>query len=72
MSAVRPIKLSDALPAITVPLLPGDRDVTLDLQLAFKTVYDLLDYDLAVDYRRPPEVKLSNEETDLVKQLLRQ
>lgn len=59
---VWPISLKEALPVVPVPLLPGDADVPLDLQLCLTTVYDLLGYDLAVDYRQPPEVPLSTEE----------
>jgi hypothetical protein len=46
------------LPVVPVPLLPGDADVTLDLQQALTNVYDLLGYDLAIDYSGPPELSL--------------
>jgi hypothetical protein len=36
--------------------------VALDLQAALTTIYDLLGYDLAVDYTRPPEVPLGPAE----------
>ena len=55
---VFPITLDQRLPVVPVPLLPGDGEVRLDLQQALTNVYDLLSYDLAVDYRRPPEVPL--------------
>lgn len=55
---VWPIGLDAGLPEVPVPLLPGDADVMLDLQQAFTTIYDLLGYDLAVDYTAPPEVPL--------------
>ncbi len=55
---VWPIQLHMRLPAIPVPLLGGDPDVFLDLQLALDTVYDALNYDLSVDYTRPAEVPL--------------
>jgi len=55
---VFPITLDHRLPVVPVPLLPGDGEVRLDLQQALTNVYDLLSYDLAVDYRRPPEVPL--------------
>ncbi len=53
-----PITLHQSLPIVPVPLLPGDADVPLDLQRALTNVYDLLGYDLAVDYSRAPEVPL--------------
>jgi hypothetical protein len=56
-----PIQLNMRLPVISVPLLADDPDVVLDLQLALDTVYDALNYDLSVDYTRPPEVPLQGE-----------
>ena len=58
LTDVWPIQLSEPLPPIPVPLLAGDADVKLDLQLAFRTVYDSIGYDLAVDYSRAPESPL--------------
>ena len=58
---VWPIQLPMRLPEIPVPLLPGDPDVALDLQLALHTIYDALRYDLTIDYTRPPDVPLEGE-----------
>jgi hypothetical protein len=58
ITAVWPIQFADRLPVVPVPLLPGDADVPLDLQQALTNVYDLLGYDLAIDYSRPPEIAL--------------
>lgn len=58
---VWPIALADTLPTVPVPLLPGDADVMLELQLAFTTVYDGLNYDLLVDYGHPAEIPLQGE-----------
>ena len=55
---VWPISLGDSLPKIPVPLLPGDQDIELDLQLAFSEVYVQFSYDLAIRYDRPPAVPL--------------
>ena len=71
LTAVWPIPLAAPLPAVNVPLLPGDADVPLDLQLALTTVYDLLSYDLAVNYAEPPEVPLPPPEAEWVDQRLR-
>lgn len=62
LTDVWPIRLDQPLPTVPVPLLPGDADVPLDLQLALTNVYDLLGYDLAVDYRRPPEIALDPQD----------
>ncbi len=65
------IPLAAPLPAIQAPLSPGDADVPLDLQLALTTVYDLLGYDLAVNYAEPSEVPLPPAEAEWVDQRLR-
>jgi Protein of unknown function (DUF4058) len=71
ITEVWPITLADSLPVVPVPLLPGDADVTLDLQLALTTIYDLLAFDLNVDYSGPPEVPLSSDESAFVEERLR-
>lgn len=53
-----PVALDQPLPPVPVPLLPDDPDLTLDLQATFAATYDLLGYDLIIDYRRPPEIPL--------------
>lgn len=68
---VWPIQLDMRLPVIPVPLLPGDPDVDLDLQLAFDTMYDTFGYDLSIDYTRPPEVPLEGEAATWVAERLR-
>lgn len=68
---VWPIPLNSRLPEIPVPLLPGDADVTLDLQGALTTIYDILGYDLAVDYSLPPEIPLRADAAAWVAGLLR-
>lgn len=59
LTDVWPIRLSERLPVVPVPLLAGDGDVPLDLQAALTGVYDALRYDRTADYARPPEVPLS-------------
>jgi hypothetical protein len=53
-----------------VPLLPGDADVTLDLQAALTSVYDGVGYDLILDYARPAAVAMSAGEREWVRQVL--
>lgn len=59
---VWPIALAEPLPTVPVPMLKGDPDVPLDLKLAFAGVYDLVHYDRAIDYRRPLEVPLVEDQ----------
>jgi hypothetical protein len=47
---------------VPIPLLPEDADVALDVQQVFTTTYDLLGYDLALDYTQPPEIPLPKED----------
>ncbi len=58
MTEVCPVSVRHPLPAVPVPLLPGDPDVSLDLQRALSAVYDNWAYDLELEYRRPPPVSL--------------
>lgn len=59
---VWPIALAEPLPTVPVPLLPGDSDVLLDLQAVFRAAYDLVGYDLLVDYTQSSEVPLPAHE----------
>lgn len=59
---VWPIHLHQQLPTIPVPLAPPDADVELDLQQALDAVYDIYRYDLSIDYTRPPDPSLTDEE----------
>lgn len=71
ISEVWPLTLRDQLPVVPIPLLPGDADVLLDLQQAFTATYDLLGYDLAIDYTRPPEPPLDEQASALADSFLR-
>jgi uncharacterized protein DUF4058 len=70
LTDVWPVVLSQGLPTIPIPLLPGDPDALLDLQQTFIAVYDLLGYDLALDYAQPPDVPLEGEGAHLADDLL--
>ncbi len=58
-----PIALNQPLPTIPVPLLIGDADISLNLQLAVTNVYDLGRYDLVLRYQNPPDVPMTPQET---------
>jgi hypothetical protein len=49
---VYPIRLTEALPEIAIPLLPGDPAVTLDLQAVLNRTYDAGPYRREIDYRQ--------------------
>jgi hypothetical protein len=71
LTEIWPISVREPLPVVPIPLLPGDEDVALDVQHVFTTTYDLLGYDLALDYTQPPEIPLPKEEVVWVEALLR-
>jgi hypothetical protein len=71
ITEVWPVMLDAVLPTVPVPLLPGDADVLLDLQAAMSATYDLLGYDLILDYRQPPDVPLTTAESALAATWLR-
>ncbi|MCA1686113.1 MAG: DUF4058 family protein [Planctomycetia bacterium] len=56
-----PIRLSQRLPGIPIPLRPEDPDVSLDLQAVMTTAYDRAGYDLRFDYARDPVPPLSSK-----------
>lgn len=62
--------LRQRLPTIPVPLAGNDPDVMLDLQAAFTAVYDRAGYDYSLDYRRPVEPPLSDNDIAWAQQLL--
>jgi len=66
-----PIRLSDSLPVVPVPLRLPDPDVPLDLSSALRTVYDEAAYDLSVNYGAPPPPPpLSPEEETWMRDVL--
>ena len=71
ITEIWPISLKEPLPVVPIPLLPDDKDVALDLQQVFTTTYDLLGYDLAVDYTQRPEMPLPKEDMAWAETLLR-
>ena len=70
-TGVWPIALSQPLPPIPIPLLPGDPDVNLDLQQALTDAFDAGRFRSVIDYRQPPDVALTAEQTAWAEQLLR-
>ncbi|MBI4604656.1 MAG: DUF4058 family protein [Planctomycetes bacterium] len=71
LTDVWPIALDEPLPAVPVPLLAGDEDVTLHVQEAFAATYDLLGLKFAVDYSKPSERPLKGQAVRFAEQRLR-
>jgi hypothetical protein len=66
-----PIRLSQRLPIIPIPLKPGDPDARLDMQSVLDAAYDRAGYDLEIDYRDEPNPPLSGKLATWADQLLR-
>jgi hypothetical protein len=65
------IRLPQRLPVIPIPLKEGDPDGRLDLQAALDSAYDRAQYDLRIDYRKPPKPPLDDKLDAWADQLLR-
>jgi hypothetical protein len=69
---VYPIALSQRLPEIDIPLLPGDLDVPLDLQAVFNQSYDFGPYQKEIAYGKDPIVpRLTLEQAEWAAPLLK-
>ena len=66
-----PVGVRDSLPVVPVPLLPGDKDVPLDLAHALRTIYDEARYDLSIDYGEPPVPPLPEKDAEWAQELLK-
>ncbi len=65
-----PIRLSQKLPAVKVPLKRPDEEVALDLQAVFQATYDRAGYDLEIDYAKEPRPPLDPKWQDWAHRLL--
>ena len=64
---VYPIRMEQPLPRITIPLLPGHKDVTIDLQEVFERCYDTGPYRRRIRYREvTPEPSLTESQSQWV------
>ncbi len=50
------------IPAIPIPLLPGEAEPVLDLNSILHNLMDRAGYDLVIDYRKPPSPRLRAED----------
>jgi hypothetical protein len=69
--ALYPLRLSERLPIIPIPLKVGDPDARLDLQALPDQNYDRACYDLEIDYRAEPEPPLDPEMAAWADEMLR-
>ncbi len=68
-----PMRLSDPLPNITIPLRPGDPSIIVSLQAPFYQAYDDGQFARTIDYQRlPPPPPLTAEELAWVRHILDQ
>ncbi|MEX1027897.1 MAG: DUF4058 family protein [Candidatus Paceibacterota bacterium] len=68
---VYPIQLSDPLPTISIPLLPGDGEVPVALQQVFERTYAAGPYYREIDYKQsvpPPPPSPSNADQQWVEE----
>lgn len=71
ITEVWPIAFDQPLPVVPVPLLSPEADVSLDVQAAFNSVYDLGRFDLLIDYSERPEVPLPSRAAAWAKKIVR-
>jgi hypothetical protein len=66
------IPMDRRLPNIPVPLRGNDPDATLELQRALDLAYERADYDLGINYKKPPPGAMSAERANWLDALLRE
>ena len=73
VAAIWPTVLQDPLPKVSIPLLPEDGAVTLNLNAVFSSAYDAAAFDRITElYATPPEPPLSEEDAAWAAQVLRE
>jgi hypothetical protein len=64
------VRLIERLPRVSVPLLPADPEVVIDLQAAIDSVYEQGRYHELLDYSVEPPIPLTDEQRNWVRQHL--
>jgi hypothetical protein len=67
-----PVAVEHPLPTVPVPLLPEDPEVSLDLQAALTTVYNIIKYDRLIDYSGPPPGPMAPDQLAWIDRRLRE
>jgi hypothetical protein len=62
LAEVHPFSCRDPIPGISIPLLPGEPEPTLDLNGILQALLDRVRYDLQIDYRQPPSPRLRKKD----------
>ncbi len=69
--SVWPAYLTEPLPAIPIPLIPPDADISLDMQPFVEDIYARSRYERDIDYSRPLSPPLSTAEAAWLQERLR-
>ncbi|MBD3560582.1 DUF4058 family protein, partial [Planktothrix sp. FACHB-1355] len=64
--------LRQSIPPVPIPLMPGEAEPILNLQPLLDRVYQKGRYYLAIDYTKPPQPPLSEQDTQWMEVLLRE
>jgi len=68
---VWPVRITDPLPVVGIPLGPGEPEAALDIQHAFDLVYDRSAYEVTAEYAAEPSPTLPAELAKWAEALLR-
>jgi hypothetical protein len=69
---IYPFSVRQPIPIFPLPLLPGDQEPPIELGALLQTVYDRARYRLVIDYRKPPEPRLSQADMEWAQNCLEQ
>jgi hypothetical protein len=67
-----PISIRQPLPAISIPLRPGDKELKLALQPLLEQAYEAGRYGRTIDYTRPPNPPLEEEDAAWARKMLKE
>lgn len=62
--------LTQTLPTIPVPLMKGDAEPVVDLQVVLNDIYTRARFDLSIDYEKPLKPAFSDDETAWIETVL--
>ncbi len=62
--------VQEPIPAVPLPLQPGEEEPTVELNRILHDLYDRAGYDLSIDYRREPTPPFDGENATWVEKLL--
>lgn len=71
-ASLYPFGVREPIPPVPVPLREEDGEPELDLQVLLEGLYDRAEYDLAVDYSRPPEPPLADKDASWAERVVRE